>query len=72
VGPGHAGEDTGFDAMDEGARFTLRGHETIPTTCDVPWRLQAEYAIGERIACVMIEEKPTVESGVAEGGLKGG
>jgi hypothetical protein len=72
AGAGEGVEAGGLDAVDEFAGFAGGGDEVIPAAGDVHAGIQAEDAVGEGVAVVMVVEEPGVEVGVAERGLDGG
>ena len=51
-----------FDLVDERHGLALGRNQVVPTAGHHLRGLKAENAIGERIAAVMIEEKPAVEA----------
>ncbi len=55
--------------MDEFLWLTGSGDEVEPAARDVHGGVEAEDAVGERVAMVMVVEEPGVEVGVAQGGL---
>ncbi len=58
---GEGVELEGFDAMDQFPRLALRGDEVVPAACDVGVGVEAEDAVGEGVAVMMIVEEPAVE-----------
>ena len=48
------------------------GDEIEPAASDVHAGVEAEDAVGEGVAVVMVVEEPGVEAGLAQGGLDGG
>ncbi len=68
---GEGVEATGFDAMDELAGFAGGGDEVVPAAGDVGVGVEAEDAVGDGVAVVMVVEEPAVEVGVAQSGLDG-
>ena len=57
--------------MDELSRLAGGGDEVVPAAGDVGVVVEAEDAVGEGVAVVMIVEEPAVEMLVAERGLDG-
>ena len=64
-------EAAGFDAVDELLRLPMGGNQVVPAPCDVQTLGQAEDAVGQGIAAVVIIEEPAVQAGITEGGLDG-
>ncbi len=55
--------------MDELARFALCGDEVVPAARDVRLGVEAEDALADGVAVVMIVEEPAIEPGFAQRGL---
>ena len=55
--------------MDQLLRLALRRDEIEPASGDVGVRIEAEDAVGEGVAVVMVVEEPAVEVLVAQGRL---
>jgi hypothetical protein len=71
-GAGEGVEASGFDAMDEFFWLAGRRDEVVPAASDVGVFVEAEDAVGERVAMVVIVKQPAVEMLVAQRGLDGG
>ena len=75
VGAFAAGEGVelaGLDAMDELARLAFGGDEVEPAAGDEAVLVEAEDAIGDGVAVVVVVKEPAVEVVLAQGGLNGG
>ncbi len=71
-GAGEGVELAGLDAVDEFFGLAGGGDEVVPAAGDVGVRVEAEDAVGEGVAVVVVVEEPAVEFIFAEGGLDGG
>ena len=62
-------ELAGLDAVDELSGIALRGDEVEPAAGDEGVFVEAEDAVGDGVAVVMVVEEPAVKVGVAQRGL---
>jgi hypothetical protein len=65
--PGQRIQDMRFDFVNECDGLAVRRNQIVPAARDHLRGLKTEDAIGERVAAVMIEEKPAIEAFGAEG-----
>ena len=68
-GAGEGVEPEGLDAVDEFFWLAGGGDEVVPAAGDVSVGVEAEDAVGERVAVVMVVEEPAVDFIFAEGVL---
>ena len=64
-------EHARFDAMDKLSRFAARWNEVIPAAGREAVRRKLQYSRGDRVAMMMIVEKPAVEAACAQFLLNG-
>jgi len=55
--------------MHQLARLARGGHKVVPAARDVRLFVQAQNALGDGVAVMMVVEEPAVKAGLAECGL---
>jgi len=58
-----------LDAVHKLARFAGSGNEVVPAASDVRFRIEAENALADGIAVMVVIEEPAVEVRIAQSGL---
>ena len=67
LGAGQRVEAALLDAVHQLARLARGGNEVVPAARDVGLGVEAEDALGDGIAVVVVVKEPAVERGVAKG-----
>ena len=57
----HAVENVGLNAMHQSTGLPMRGNQIVPAARYVFFRLKSQYAVGQRVAEMVIEKQPAIK-----------